>query len=487
MFRRRAVIVAGLVAASACRGSKPAPPRAPDAALAVAAHPAAAPPRLAPTAVLPATPLAGQPLTVLYSSNLLGEYDAQPLGGLPRRATLTAQLGAETALVQVDAGDTLLPSLAGLDPDRGEIERRAALLMTGLSRLHLDAMVPGETDLALSPRLLEQRARKAGLPLVAANLQLGGKPWLPPDRLVEARGLKVGIFGLVSLPPDALPAGMVATDPIAAARSRVQSLRARGARVVLGLLHAAGGAEEARRLAAAVAGIDVLVVGHDGATLDPPEVQGTTRIVEAHRRGIFLGRLELGVGEELQARQRILRLEPSVATEPAMKALVKSYVAESQRRQEKNLPTALAPAPRPPPEESWTYASTGACELCHKAATDQWRTTAHGSALDTLQSRGRGRDVYCYGCHMTAFAAPGGTKSIDTAITYYAGVGCESCHGPSVFHVRANKAEHTRRQVPESVCRECHRADQQPDTFNYAEALKLVLGPGHGDGGKGMR
>jgi hypothetical protein len=258
--------------------------------------------------------------------------------------------------------------------------------------------------------------------------------------------------------------------------------------VVVGLFHAAGGLDRARGLARAVPDIDVIVVGHDGATTETPISEGHTRIVEAHERGTLIGRLALDVtDQDLGATNSVVRLEPSLTPEPRLKADIKAYVDETNRRIDKKLPAALAPAPRPPPDETWTYASNAGCAICHQKASEQWATTAHAAALQTLQSKGRGRDPYCYGCHMTAFRAKGGTQSIETAITYFADVGCESCHGPSVLHVRANKAKFTQRQVPEAVCRQCHRADQQPDKFNYAEALKLVLGPGHGDGGHGLR
>jgi 2',3'-cyclic-nucleotide 2'-phosphodiesterase (5'-nucleotidase family) len=426
---------------------------------------------------------------MLYSSNLLGEYEAHPLGGLARRATVAERTRAEVAgLLQVDAGDTLLPVLASLDRDRGEIERRAALMMTGLGQLGLDAMVPGETDLALGPAKLKALAAKAGVPLLAANLTRGGKPWLPAYRLVRVGDVSVGIFGLVELPAEDVPRPLALTDPQAAAVQAVAALRARGARFVVGLLHLAGGVARARALARAVAGMDFIVVGHDGETMETPVVEGSTRLLEAHRRGTYLGRLDLDVlASEVGVQNHIVRLEPTVPPDPAQRAQVKAYVDETQRRIDKNLPAALSPAPTTPPDETWTYASNGACALCHEKASDQWNTTAHGAGLMTLQSKGRGRDPYCFGCHVTAFQQPGGTRSLETAISYFAGVGCESCHGPSVKHVRANKATNTRRQVPESVCRECHRPDQQPDPFDYAAAMKLVLGPGHGDGGKGMR
>jgi hypothetical protein len=76
---------------------------------------------------------------------------------------------------------------------------------------------------------------------------------------------------------------------------------------------------------------------------------------------------------------------------------------------------------------------------------------------------------------------PGGTRFVKTATTYFADVGCESCHGPSVQHVRAHdKKTGTLLKVPEPVCLECHTADQTNGEFDYVRYLKAVLGPGHG-------
>jgi hypothetical protein len=468
------VAAAALAALASCRRS--APPRRPAA-------------DAAPIAKAPPRHPRGQPLAVFYSSNLQGEYEAHPLGGLARRATMVEEARAHVAgLIEVDAGDTVLPPLEGFDKDGGELERRAMLMLEGLVRAKLDALVPGETDLALGPAKLKAMAGKAGVAMVAANLLSGGKPWLPADRLVQVGGIPVGIFGLVDLSPDEVPRPLTQSEPLAAARQVVESLRARGARLVIGLFHVKGGVERAREIVKAVTGIDVVVVGHDAATTAAPILEGSTRIVEAHRRGVYLGRLDLDWrADGFDVENQIVRVEPRVTPEPGMKARIKSYVEETLRRIDHGLPAALGPAPAKPPEENWTYASNGACALCHQEAAQQWAQTSHAAGLMTLQSKGRGRDPYCYGCHVTGFRQPGGTRSIDTVITYFGAVGCESCHGPSVLHVRANRATATRRQVPESVCRSCHRDDQQPEPFDYAAGLKLVLGPGHGDGGKGMR
>jgi Cytochrome c554 and c-prime len=472
--------------AVACRQEAPPPPPPPAPRDAGAPATRAAVPRPAPA---PRPAPRGQALVILYSSNLLGEYEAHPLGGLARRATLAERVRASGAgLLQVDAGDTVLPSLASLDRDPRELDRRASLLATGLARLGVAAMVPGETDLALGPARLKALAARAGLPLVAANLTSHGKRWLPADRLVRVADVPVGIFGVVDLSPDDVPRPLAVTDATEAARAAVQSLRARGARLVVGLFHVAGGVPQAQQIVRAVDGIDFVVVGHDAATTATPLMEGNTRIVEAHRRGVYVGRLDLDVlPGEVGVHNEIVRLDPRVSPDPVMKGRIRTYIDETLRRIDRSLPAALSPPPAQQPLETWTYASNAACALCHQKAAEQFATTSHAASLMTLQSKGRGRDPYCFGCHTTAFQQAGGTRSLETAITYFGSVGCESCHGPSVKHVRANSAAHTRREVPEAVCRECHRDDQQPDPFDYAAALKLVLGPGHGDGGKGMR
>jgi hypothetical protein len=82
---------------------------------------------------------------------------------------------------------------------------------------------------------------------------------------------------------------------------------------------------------------------------------------------------------------------------------------------------------------------------------------------------------------MTGYLQPGGTRKFETLMTYLTNVGCEACHGGSAQHVRAvNKKEGTSRKVAAEVCLGCHTPDQNIGPFEYAVALKAVLGPGHG-------
>jgi 2',3'-cyclic-nucleotide 2'-phosphodiesterase (5'-nucleotidase family) len=254
-------------------------------------------------------PPRGRRLALVYSSNVQGEYEhcgcpVHPLGGLGRRAAEVDKIRAESdGVVSVDAGDLFLPpgdSPPGWKtPAPSELERRARLLAAAYARLGLTAFSPGERDLALGVPLLRRVLAEAKVPVVSANLRdLRGHPLFDADRVVEVAGVRVGVFGVTAAsPPDAgrfRAWGVEALDPIAAARAEVASLRQRGARLIVALVHV-GGTPDSKKLLAEVPGIDWAVLGHSGMNLEEPEVVGGARMLEAMSMGKNLGRLDLHV------------------------------------------------------------------------------------------------------------------------------------------------------------------------------------------------
>ena len=471
------------------------------------APPAAAPPAQAPTAeALPIEAASGQSIALVYSSNLRGQYEpwgrpAHALGGLARRAALVAAIEKEAQTVlQVDAGDLLLPpagQLVYLDEDPAERERRAGLVLAAYARLGVQAVVPGETDLALGARRLVALASQTGVPFLCANLvDAEGKPLLPASRAFDLGGVSAGVFGLLVAPPADLPRlrrdSVRLTDPAEAGRAASASLRAAGATIVIGLFHLEGGVAQARALATAIGGIDVVVLGHGGTTTETLSLTsgGTTRIVEAGVDGKHLGRLDLGT-----AHNQLYRIDSSRGESRAVATMVAKHTRERRQRTADGRLAAVDPRfanldypqprskggkPQPPLRESWTYGSTAACAGCHAEETAQWKETAHAFGLETLKSRKRDRDPDCLPCHTTAFLRPGGTHSLATALQYFPEVGCESCHGPSVAHMRAPaKKTGTQRATPEPICRDCHPREATSD-FDYARDVRATLGPGHG-------
>ena len=296
-----AVLACAIAGGLACR-------RAPDRKQAPTAQAPSAP--AAPAAPVPPPPR-GKQITLLYSSNLNGDYEqcgcpVHPLGGIGRRATVLdrARADADATLV-LDAGDLFLPQAAALGkpPDPGEVERRARLLASAFGRMGTTALLPGERDLAIGLPLLRRLAKQAHLPLLATNLyDARGKPLFETDRIVDAAGVKVGILGVMAPPLAAdaeafKAAGIDARDATAAARAAVASLRARGAQLIVAMVHVGDGNQN-RKLVSDVPGIDWAVLGHSGMNYEMPEKAGSARMLEAMMQGKHVGRLDLHVVDD---------------------------------------------------------------------------------------------------------------------------------------------------------------------------------------------
>lgn len=259
----------------------------------------------------------GRHLALLHSNDLEGEYEncgcpSHPLGGLARRATVIDQARAEAdGVLVVDAGDMLLPAPAPRRADERkdrraprdaspiEVERRARLLLAAFARMGIAAFLPAERDLAVGPDKLKKWLKSEGVPAVASNLvDRAGHPVFEKDRLVTVAGIRVGIFGVVAPQPEDADLwkswAVLATPAESAAREEVASLRARGAEIVIALLHV-GPLDAANQLLQKVPGVDFAVQGHVGAQLQPPSVVGTARMVDTMSTGKFAGRLDIHV------------------------------------------------------------------------------------------------------------------------------------------------------------------------------------------------
>ena len=306
------LLACALAAASACRrAKKDERTRAAPPAPAPAANAAPVPP-----------PPRGKQITLLYSSNLSGDYEqcgcpVHPMGGVGRRATVLDRARAEAdATLVLDAGDLFMPQLAALgrEPDDGEIERRARLLTAAFGRMGTTALLPGERDLAIGVPRLRRLAKQAHIPLIASNLYgADGKRLFEADRIIDAAGVKIGLFGVTvpTSPDDATlkAAGIEARDPKAAAREEVASLRARGAKLIVAMVHVGSG-DANRKLVGDVPGIDWAVLGHTGMNYQSPEKAGSARMLEAMMQGKHVGRLDLHViGDQLVFKDRGERSE----------------------------------------------------------------------------------------------------------------------------------------------------------------------------------
>lgn len=176
------------------------------------------------------------------------------LGGIDHAATLTS---GSSPLV-VAAGPTFF-----MDPELSRNKRnqdlwKAEAIATSLADMKLAAWTPGHNDWAAGAEDFAALVKKAGAPVLGANLEAATKT--QSVHVVEKDGFKVGIAG-VSRPAHqgVLPKGVEASDPKSALRAAKKELVAKKAEVFVALVALPRG--EALRLAEAVPGFHVMVVG----------------------------------------------------------------------------------------------------------------------------------------------------------------------------------------------------------------------------------
>jgi hypothetical protein len=397
-------------------------------------------------------------LALFYSSDMRGK------GDLPRRATLVDRARIEAGgVVQVDAGDMTSGN-------------SARLTIAAYQRMGLDVVTLGEEELKMAPDVLRKVFSVTDLTVVASNLtDKKGEAPFPTEKLVTAGSHSLGVLGIL----DVAPGGeWVLTDPIVASRRAVESLRARGAKLVVALFHLEGGFAKAKEILVEVPDIDVVVLGHrvEGMQLAKLEMVGRTRVVQAG--GVAgVGRLDirsLNSSHDPEYVDQVVDVPSSVPAQVGVDLLF-----QLDKEPPKEPPTVGADGKTI--FENWTYGSNGACVLCHPREAAQWNATDHAHALASLKKGRHDQDRECIGCHTTGYLLPGGTRRIKTAVEQFSDVGCECCHGASVNHIRAtNKKKGTSRSVDPALCLGCHTIDRNGDLFDAVAAMKQIVGPGHG-------
>lgn len=203
----------------------------------------------------------------------------------------------------VDLGDSLLSPYTSL-PEPGPGARNTAeAMMRALGLIGVDALVPGESELALGTRWLATRSAADGVPLLAANLKSKErKDPFQPVKLVETGGVKVGLIGLMEPaqgPKDLALAPRRARVGVRKAETvlprQIKALQRQGAELIVLLAHME--LPRAEALAATLEGVHLVVVGHSGARMAEPKKLGQTLLVEGGRRGRELGHLRIALGE----------------------------------------------------------------------------------------------------------------------------------------------------------------------------------------------
>jgi hypothetical protein len=240
-----------------------------------------------------ATAAAGDAATVrvIAISNLAGALEPcgctkDQLGGIDHLAAFVAKTrGAAAGSLVVSAGPTMF-----LDPAKDAARAtqdlwKAEAIGASLGDMGLAAFTPGFNDWAFGEGSLGSLAKTTNASMLAANLQAGADG-ATKSVVREIGGVRVGLLGVASPQLDgAPPSGVKETDAVAAAKVELGSLRASGAKLLVGLTAMPRG--EALRLAEALPELSLLVAGkpsESGEANDAPSAPaliGNVLVVEA--------------------------------------------------------------------------------------------------------------------------------------------------------------------------------------------------------------
>jgi len=233
-------------------------------------------------------------LTLFFTTELRGNIEpcgctSNPMGDLARAAAVVAKARQENPNVLfVDGGSNLYQDHTIAEHLAAQERLKADLLVDALTEnLRAAAVGLGPYDLA---------AGAAGVrpPRLAANLADGSGIAARASEVVDTGGVPVGVFGVVS-PAVLQPFGIAAGDPVEAARKAVADLRAKGARLVVGIAQMPR--KDVLALAKKVDGIDFLLAGEDAPEPDQvrlaPDHVGNTWVVQPANRGQVLTRVDV--------------------------------------------------------------------------------------------------------------------------------------------------------------------------------------------------
>ncbi|MBM4029440.1 MAG: hypothetical protein FJ280_29190, partial [Planctomycetes bacterium] len=180
----------------------------------------------------------------------------------------------------------------------------------------------------------------------------------------------------------------------------------------------------------------------------------------------------LGVTIEVRTGTPIPRFEAIPVCEklPDDEILVRLY---RQYQQLVGQSTLLESHPRLPLEGKLAFVGSASCKRCHAPEYEQWKTTGHSHALETLQKVGSDRDPECVLCHVSGLEYEGGYIN-QRQTRHLAGVGCENCHGPGSEHVLSGGQVPT--GGPKTACRKCHTPEQSAEFAGHEEEfMKKIL------------
>ncbi len=356
--------------------------------------------------------------------------------------------------------------------------------LRGMVMIGYDATTVGVQDLHEGIDYFVDRVTEAGLTVVSANVYYEGTDELvfPAAAVVDVAGVRFGITGVlnpdlrISINRELDGHGVDIGDPVAALEEVVPDLASRCDFVVV-LSHA--GLTRSKDYAEQVPGIDYLVVGsHNAHSTAPYEVANTVMIQPGYR-GQTMADYRLHFDEDgsfLSYSGQAFALDDKKPADAAMALMLKEHklaveAASKQRAAEQAEQKRRMREAQTSAQEDYKEQCLGvndSCKRCHQDKYEQWLTTAHAHAFETLEKSLQSTNPECLRCHTTCLLdlAQDGSEQVPPELR---SVQCESCHGIGTEHARDGSYG----QVKVSTCVVCHDPENSPD-FNFPTYLAQV-------------
>ncbi|MDD5773885.1 MAG: multiheme c-type cytochrome [bacterium] len=388
-----------------------------------------------------------QEIEIIYTNNTYGflqpcSCPGAPFGGLNRRGTILKE-------IRPDAKSSILLDAGDLFSHINEAEKNQAVLDI-YKKMNYDAVNIGANELIPGLEFLKEKAKNT--PFISSNIiSKQDKTNIFNSTLIIVKNdVRVGVLGIMAesnISPDENISNLnlEISGPIDVLKKDILALQGKvDFIIVLSRL----ASDENAKLAESVDGIDLIIGGLDFKPNEEALKIRKTLLVQAGVKGHYVGRITLSKKPDFRPVNKLYTMDKSVMDDPEIKKMVDEFENNLANKQLRRL------------QDNSKYLGSIYCKGCHEKEYNQWETTRHAKALESLRKEGKDRVLGCLSCHTSGY-------SLDEE----SGVQCEQCHRMLTGH---DKIHREPIGVSRRICIRCHTLEQSPE-FDYIEYLKKIM------------
>ncbi|MGW9331468.1 bifunctional metallophosphatase/5'-nucleotidase [Bosea sp. NPDC055594] len=305
----------------------------------------AAPAAMAATAPVAKAQAPAPSFTLLLVNDIYKMSDDKGRGGFARASGIAkAERARSVPVLFCHAGDCYSPSLmSGFD--------QGAHIVAMQNKMGLDVFVPGNHEFDFGKENYLKLTAAQTYPTFAANLRDAAGNLLPghkDSQIFELGGFKVGVIGTTYDPTPQLsnPGDLKFSSTIEALRREARALKAQGADILVGVVHA-DRATDLQIVRSRV--VDILLTGHDHDLAIAYD--GKVVMVESNEEGNYVTAIDVAAKASGEGANRRVEWTPTfrvndsraATPDPEIAAIVKGYEAELSKELDIEIATLAAP------------------------------------------------------------------------------------------------------------------------------------------------